>query len=433
MSKKFSSCLALSPVLLLLVVYLTVSLMAKDFYTVPITVPFLIASLYAMLLLKGRRLKDRVDVFARGAAQSDVMYMIWIFCLAGVFAASAKAMGAIDATVALTLAFVPSQFIPAGVFVAACFISMSIGTSVGTIVALTPIVSAMAPELQLSMPWLLAIVVGGAFFGDNLSFISDTTIAATQSQQCKMSDKFRTNLMIVLPAAIISIVLYFFTANALPNSDITLADIVWVRLLPYLLVIILALCGINVLIVLLIGIFSTDVIALIEGNFSALDMFISAGEGLKGMYELILVTLLAAGMMNIIRELGGFDYLIRVLSARVRGKRGAEAVIALLTMLINVCTANNTIAILTTGPIARMMSQRYALSPRKVASLMDTSSCFVQGILPYGAQLLMASALAGVSPLAIIPHLYYPMLIGLMLLLSIIFRFPREKKQSISL
>lgn len=428
MSKKFTSWLALSPVLVLLIVYLSASLIAKDFYTVPITVPFLIASLYAMLLLTGRSLKERIDVFARGAAQSDVMYMIWIFCLAGIFASSAKAMGAIDATVALTLAFVPSHFIPVGIFVAACFISMSIGTSVGTIVALTPIVSAMAPELNLSMPWLLAIVVGGAFFGDNLSFISDTTIAATQTQQCKMSDKFRTNLMIVLPAAILSIVLYFFTANAIPASDITAQDIVWVRLLPYLLVIVLALCGINVLIVLLIGIFATDLIALLEGGFMPLDLFVSAGEGLASMYELILVTLMAAGMMNIIKSLGGFDYLIRVLSARVKGQRGAEGVIAVLTMLINICTANNTIAILTAGPLARMMSQRYALSPRKVASLMDTSSCFVQGILPYGAQLLMASALAGISPLAIIPHLYYPMLIGLMVVLAIVFRFPREKK-----
>ncbi len=427
MNTKLKAFIALSPVLLLIIVYLSASLLAKDFYLVPVSVAFVIASLYALFLLRGRSVKERIDIFARGAAQSDVMYMIWIFCLAGVFAASAKAMGAIDATVALTLALVPSQFIPLGIFVATCFISLSIGTSVGTIVALTPVVSAMAPELNLSLPWLLAIVVGGAFFGDNLSFISDTTIAATQTQHCKMSDKFRTNLAIVLPAALVTMLLYIIGNNATPVAAVSMQDIVWIRLLPYLLVIVLALCGMNVLLVLLIGIFSTDLIAFFEGGFSPLDMFVSAGEGLKGMYELILVTLMAAGMMNIIKELGGFDYLIRLLSLRVKGKRAAEAVISLMTVLVNICTANNTIAILTTGSIAREMSLRYGLSPRKVASLMDTSSCFAQGILPYGAQLLMASALAGVSPLAIIPYLYYPMLIGLMLILAIIFRFPKDK------
>ena len=427
MNTKLKAFIALSPVLLLIIVYLSASLLAKDFYLVPVSVAFVIASLYAMFLLKGRSVKERIDIFARGAAQSDVMYMIWIFCLAGVFAASAKAMGAIDATVSLTLALVPSQFIPLGIFVATCFISLSIGTSVGTIVALTPVVSAMAPELNLSLPWLLAIVVGGAFFGDNLSFISDTTIAATQTQHCKMSDKFRTNLAIVLPAALVTMLLYIIGNHATPVAAVSMQDIVWIRLLPYLLVIVLALCGMNVLLVLLIGIFSTDLIAFFEGGFSPLDMFVSAGEGLKGMYELILVTLMAAGMMNIIKELGGFDYLIRLLSLRVKGKRAAEAVISLMTVLVNICTANNTIAILTTGSIAREMSLRYGLSPRKVASLMDTSSCFAQGILPYGAQLLMASALAGVSPLVIIPYLYYPMLIGLMLILAIIFRFPKDK------
>ena len=427
MNTKLKAFIALSPVLLLIIVYLSASLLAKDFYLVPVSVAFVIASLYALFLLRGRSVKERIDIFARGAAQSDVMYMIWIFCLAGVFAASAKAMGAIDATVSLTLALVPSQFIPLGIFVATCFISLSIGTSVGTIVALTPVVSAMAPELNLSLPWLLAIVVGGAFFGDNLSFISDTTIAATQTQHCKMSDKFRTNLAIVLPAALVTMLLYIIGNHATPVAAVSMQDIVWIRLLPYLLVIVLALCGMNVLLVLLIGIFSTDLIAFFEGGFSPLDMFVSAGEGLKGMYELILVTLMAAGMMNIIKELGGFDYLIRLLSLRVKGKRAAEAVISLMTVLVNICTANNTIAILTTGSIAREMSLRYGLSPRKVASLMDTSSCFAQGILPYGAQLLMASALAGVSPLAIIPYLYYPMLIGLMLIFAIIFRFPKDK------
>ncbi|MBO7271081.1 MAG: Na+/H+ antiporter NhaC family protein, partial [Bacteroidales bacterium] len=234
MNTKLKAFIALSPVLLLIIVYLSASLLAKDFYLVPVSVAFVIASLYALFLLRGRSVKERIDIFARGAAQSDVMYMIWIFCLAGVFAASAKAMGAIDATVSLTLALVPSQFIPLGIFVATCFISLSIGTSVGTIVALTPVVSAMAPELNLSLPWLFAIVVGGAFFGDNLSFISDTTIAATHTQHCKMSDKFRTNLAIVLPAALVPMLLSIIGNNATPVAAVSMQDIVWIRLLPYL-------------------------------------------------------------------------------------------------------------------------------------------------------------------------------------------------------
>lgn len=421
--------LALTPVLVLLVVYLAGSLLAGDFYRIPIGVAFVVASIYGLTLLRGLNLQERIGVFSRGAANPDIMYMIWIFCLAGIFASSAKEMGAVDATVALTMQVVPSEFLPAGIFVAACFISMAIGTSVGTIVALTPVVTAMAEQIGCDKAWLVAIVVGGAFFGDNLSFISDTTIAATQSQGCRMSDKFRTNFVMVLPVAVATLCIYLFGDTTMAESVSAVDTSQWFKALPYLLVIVLALSGVNVLVVLLLGVVVTDLIGLVCGSFTTVALFTAAGEGLKSMSELIVVTILAGGLMNVVREAGGFDFLIATLTRRVKGRRGAEFVIALLTALTNLCTANNTIAILTVGPIARDLSTRYGVEPRKSASLMDTASCFVQGLIPYGAQVLMAAGLAELSPVAIIPHLYYPLLLGVMVLLSILFRFPRSRRR----
>lgn len=415
----------LSPIFVLLATYLIGALLAGDFYRVPISVAFIVSAIYGMILLKGHNLQERIGIFSRGAANPDIMYMIWIFCLAGIFASTAKAMGAVDTTVALTLQAIPSNFLPAGIFIAACFISMAIGTSVGTIVALTPVVTTMAPQIGCSTAWLVAIVVGGAFFGDNLSFISDTTIAATQSQGCKMKDKFRTNFAIVLPAAIVTLCLYLF-GNQATEYIATNSAIEWFKALPYLLVIVLALCGVNVLMVLIIGTISTAFIGLTSGSLAPLSIFISAGEGLNSMCELILVTLLAGGVMAIVKELGGFSFLIEQLTKNIRSRRTAEFVIATLTALTNFCTANNTIAILTVGPIARDLSAKYAIPARKSASLMDTASCIVQGYLPYGAQLLMAAGLAAISPVEIIPHLYYPFLIGCMVIVSIIFKFPRR-------
>lgn len=420
--------LALTPIVVLLAVYLAGALLAGDFYRIPISVSFVVAVIYAIALLRGYNFQERIGLFSQGAANPDIMYMVWIFCLAGIFASSAKAMGAVDATVALTLRFVPSAYLPAGIFVAACFVSMAIGTSVGTIVALTPVVTAMATALGCDVAWLVAIVVGGAFFGDNLSFISDTTIAATQSQGCRMKDKFRTNFVLALPAALATLALYLFgegTEGAVAMTQ----SAEWFRAVPYLLVIILALVGVNVLVVLLVGIVVTDAIGLMAGDgFTMLSVFESAGEGLSSMCELILVTLFAGGLMNLVRAAGGFEFLTRALTRRIKGRRGAEAVIALLTALTNLCTANNTIAILTMGSIARDLSQRYGVAARKSASLMDTASCVVQGIVPYGAQLLMASGLASVSPVAIIPHLYYPMALGVMVVFAILFNFPRTER-----
>lgn len=419
--------LALSPVMVLLVIYLVGSIIAGDFYRIPIAVAFVVASVYALAITRGNTLNERVDDFSRGAADTRIMYMVWIFVLAGAFAAVAKEMGAVDATVKFTLHFIPGNYLPAGIFVAACFISMSIGTSVGTIVALTPVMTQLATQMDCSVAWLVAIVVGGAFFGDNLSFISDTTIMATQTQGCSMRSKFRSNIRMVMPAAIVTLLLYAFSGASFANAaspEISWAD--FIKVIPYLVVIITALFGVNVLLVLVAGILVAGTIGLSYGNIDVIGFFTACGTGISSMCELIIVTMLAGGLLEIVRINGGIDFLIRVVTLRIRSRRVAEASICLLTALSNLCTANNTIAILTVGTISRNISQKFGITPRRSASLLDTTSCFVQGILPYGAQLLMASGLASVSPLEIIPNLYYPMCVGIAIVLSVLIQWPRR-------
>lgn len=412
---------ALSPIAVLLLVYVVGSIVAGSFYSIPIAVAFIIAAVYAVVISRGKSLQERIDDFSHGAANSRIMYMIWIFVLAGAFASVAKATGAVDATVALTLNLVPVKFLPAGIFVAACFVSMSVGTSVGTIVALAPIVTALAAQMGCDVAWLVAIVVGGAFFGDNLSFISDTTIAATQTQGCSMRSKFRTNFRLVVPAAIVTLLVYAFSGSGDGEIDVaavTLHDVI--KCLPYLIVIVAALFGVNVLVVLAIGISIAAIIGLAYGSLAWVDVFTRMGEGVTSMSELIVVTMLAGGLLELVRINGGLDFLIRIVTARVRSRRGAEAAICTLTALANICTANNTIAILTVGDISRDISHEFKIPARRSASLMDTTSCFVQGVIPYGAQLLMASGLAHVSPVEIIPHLYYPMAVGIAVVCSIV-------------
>ena len=417
--------IAFSPVILMLAIYLVGSIIAGDFYKIPIAVAFLLAGIYAVAIAPGGNISEKIEHFSRGAADSRILYMVWIFVFAGAFAAVAKEIGAIDATVDLTLKYIPSRFLPAGFFLAACFISMSIGTSVGTIVALTPIVSELSVATGADPAWLIGIVVGGAFFGDNLSFISDTTIAATQTQGCEMKDKFKTNFRIVLPAAVIALVLYILKWDAVGEVNVA-ESIAWFKVIPYITIIVVALLGVNVLLTLIIGIAVAGSIGLLAGEISPITILTSMGDGIESMCELILVTMFAGGLLAIVKLKGGMDLLVKGISSKVSGKRGAEASISFLTAVANICTANNTIAILTVGPIAKELSEKYSIKPRRTASLMDITSCFVQGILPYGAQLLMASGLASISPLAIIPNLYYPIFIGIMVLLTIILQWPRR-------
>ena len=416
---------ALSPLFIFLGVYLITSLIVNDFYKVPITVAFVISSVVAILMTRREKLSDRIARFSGGASDKNIMLMIWIFILAGAFAQSAKAMGAIEATVNLALHILPDNLLLAGIFIAACFISLAVGTSVGTIVALTPVAVGIAEKTGVELPFMVAIVVGGAFFGDNLSFISDTTIAATKTQGCRMKDKFKVNSMIVVPAAVL-VLLFYIIEGVQVQAPAQIAEIEWVKVIPYIAVLGTALAGINVMLVLLLGIGITGLIGLCTSGFDLCGYFGAMGTGISGMGELIVITLLAGGMLEMIRYNGGIAYIIERLTRHVSSKRFAELSIAGLVCLANLCTANNTIAIITTGPIARNIAERFHIDRRKSASILDTFSCFIQGIIPYGAQMLIAAELADLSPLAIIRYLYYPVLIGIFGLLAIAFRYPRH-------
>ena len=422
-----SGLMAVSPLLVFLLVYLLSSVAAGDFYKVPITAAFLIASVYAVAIgpVRGGNLPDRVAAFSKGAGERNVLLMLWIFILAGAFAGSAKAIGAVDATVGITLRLLPGKMLLAGLFLAACFISMAVGTSVGTIVALVPIAAGIASQTAAEPALLVGIIVGGAFFGDNLSFISDTTIAATKTQGCAMADKFKANLWIALPAALAVTVLYLFLGRD-GGAPVAAEAVKPLLILPYLLVIVLAVCGMDVLAVLVTGTVANALIGILGGSVGWIGFMKACGDGIASMGELIIVTMLAGGLLELIRQDGGLEWMIRGLTRSITGKRGAELSIAALVSLVNVCTANNTIAIITSGALAKEITERFGLDPRKTASILDTFSCLVQGILPYGAQMLMASGLAGIAATAIIPHLYYPFALGAVALLAILLRLPRK-------
>ena len=417
--------IALSPLGVFIAFYLVTSIIAGDFYKIPITVAFMVSSVYAIVIFTGRPLKSRIDTYSHGAATEQMMLMIWIFVLAGAFAHSAKAMGSIDATVNLTLALLPPQMILAGMFLAACFVSISIGTSVGTIAALVPIAAGIANETGTSVAMMTAIIVGGSFFGDNLSFISDTTIMATQTQGCRLSDKFQVNAFIVFPAAILVLIVYLFMGTDI-SAPQQLVPVEWMKVVPYLIVLTTAIFGMNVMAVLTLGIVLTGIIGLLSGSFDIYGWFGSMGEGILSMGELIIVTMMAGGMLELIRQQGGIDFIIRLLTRRVNSKRGAELSIATLVSLVDVCTANNTVAILTVGDISKRIGDRYGVDNKKCASILDTFSCTVQGLIPYGAQMLIAAGLASLNPVSILPYLYYPFVLGIFALLSILLRYPRR-------
>lgn len=423
--------IALSPLAVFIVLYLVTSIIAGDFYKVPITVAFLLSSIYAVIVCGGIPMRggmpitERISIFSRGASMGNMMLMLWIFVLAGAFANTAKVMGSIDATVNLTLSVLPGNMIFAGLFLAACFVSVSVGTSVGTIVALTPIAAGVAQSTGMSVPMLTAVIVGGSFFGDNLSFISDTTIAATSTQGCKLSDKFRVNSFLVMPVALALLIIYGIIGSGIQSPQ-DVADVSLLKVLPYIVVLITAICGMNVMAVLTIGIMLTGCIGIIDGTFDVFGWFAAMGDGITGMGELIIITMMAGGMLELIKANGGIDMVISLITKHIKTKRSAELSIAALVGMVNVCTANNTVAIITTGGIAKQIGDRFGIDNRKCASILDTISCCVQGVIPYGAQMLMAAGLAAVNPVSIIPYLYYPYLLGIVTILAIIIRYPRR-------
>lgn len=415
--------LALSPVGVFLGMYLVVSLAIGDFYKMPIAVAMLTASVWGVVVFRGRSLQERIEVYSRAAGHVNILYMIWIFVLAGAFASLAKGIGSIDATVNAVLSVFPARYIVPGMFVGACLVSMAIGTSVGTVVALTPLAMEMAQNSGLGLPYLVAAVLSGAFFGDNLSFISDTTISATRTQGCDMKAKFRANIWIALPAAAVTLAIYIFTAVELPAGcgELSTHAVDWLLVAPYLLIIVLALAGVNVAVVLFSGITATLMIALLRG-VPVMDSMTMMGDGIDAMGNLIIITVMAAGMLGVVEACGGISFLLGCFTRHIHGSRGAQAAIAGLVGIVNLCTANNTVAILTVGSLSREISERYGVLPRKSASLLDTGSCIVQCLIPYGAQTLLATALAGISPAAPWQYLYYPWILAVAVIVSIVVR-----------
>lgn len=427
--------LALSPLFLLIVLIVAFTVYSVDAShkdtNLSLTVAFMISSIYAIAISGGMPIKSRVDTYSKGAGANNLMLMLWIYVLAGSFAASAKAMGAVDATVNLALSILPASMILPGLFLAACFISVSIGTSVGTVVALVPIAAGLAHSMDVNTGMMTAIIVGGAYFGDNLSFISDTTVVASQTQNCKMSDKFRVNSLIVVPAAVIVLAIYAVMGIGL-QAPTDIPEVEYVKVLPYLVVLVTAVAGMNVMAVLTMGTLLCGVIGVscqllgATGGYGLFGWFSAMGNGIIGMGELVIIAMMAGGMLEIIRENGGINYIIDKITAHVSNKRGAELSIAALVSMVNVCTANNTVAILTVGNIAKKIGDKFGVDNRKAASILDTFSCTVQGLIPYGVQMLLAAGLANLSPLDILPYLYYPLAIGIAALFSILFRYPKR-------
>lgn len=425
----------MSPLFLLIVLIVAFTVYSVDSShqdtSLSLTVAFMISSIYAVAISGGMPVRKRVDTYSKGAGANNLMLMLWIYVLAGSFAASAKAMGAVDATVNLALSILPASMILPGLFLAACFISVSIGTSVGTVVALVPIAAGLAHSMDANVGMMTAIIVGGAYFGDNLSFISDTTVVATQTQNCKMSDKFKVNSMIVVPAAVLVLIAYSVMGVGL-QAPTHINEVEYMKVLPYLTVLVTAIVGMNVMAVLTLGTLLCGAIGIgshllgASGSYDLFGWFSAMGNGIIGMGELIIIAMMAGGMLEIIRENGGIDFIINKITAHVNSKRGAELSIAALVSMVNICTANNTVAILTVGNISKKIGDRFGVDNRKAASILDTFSCMVQGLIPYGVQMLLAAGLANLSPMDILPYLYYPLAIGVAALLAILLRYPKR-------
>ncbi|MCM3588195.1 Na+/H+ antiporter NhaC family protein [Mesobacillus maritimus] len=422
---------ALLPFAVFLILFIGTGVVTGDFYAFPVIVAIAISGAVALAMNRKETFQTKVDIFCRGAGNSNVMLMVLIFLLAGAFSATAKGMGAVDSTVNLALSVVPQNLLMVGMFVIACFISLAMGTSMGTIVALAPIGVGISEQTDISLALSMAAVVGGAMFGDNLSFISDTTISAVRSQNTKMKDKFKVNFWIVLPAAIITCVLLGVLTMG-ENAQIAQQDFNWVKILPYLFVIIAALSGLNVFLVLSLGVVFAGTVGLFDGSYTLMGFVQAIGEGMAGMYEIAFLAVLISGMVEVIKHNGGIDFLLHLVTNKIKTKKGAEFGIAGLVGVTDASTANNTIAIIITGPLAKNIADQYEIDPRKSASILDIFSCSVQGLLPYGGQILAATAVAGISPIAILPYSFYPVLIAITGTIAILIGYPSFKSKALS-
>lgn len=418
--------LALSPLFVFIAIFLAASIYAHSFYVISISVPFVLASVYAFVIThRYETTSNTVRIFSEGAGNQNILLMVWMVILAASFAATCKQIGAIETVTNIVLTYLPGRFMYLGLFIAAATISMAIGTNIGVIIALVPIVVNLGESAGLNTPLMTAIIVGGGTFGDNLSFISDTTIAATTSLGCRMKDKFRANVLIAGPAAILAGILYVIlggSVDIIPEAG----EIHWILILPYVVTIVLASIGVNVVTVLTLGVLINGVLGIINGSYDAIGWMIAISDGITGLNEMIIIMMLAGGMLELVRYNGGIDFIVNGITGRIHSKRGTEVGLAVLVSFVTCCTANNTIAILTTGDMAREVSEKNGINPIKTASILDTFSCMVQSLLPYGMHLLMASGLAHIGTMGIIKYLYYPPILGLVALFAILFDFPRK-------
>ena len=418
------------PIGVFLVIFLGSGILTGDFYAMPAIVAFLIALAVAFLQNRDLDFGQKITIISRGVGDENIITMCLIFLCAGAFSGAVTAAGGVDSTVNLGLSILPAKVAVAGLFVIGCFISVSMGTSMGTIAALAPIAAGISEKTGFGLAICMGAVVCGAMFGDNLSMISDTTIAAVKTQGCEMKDKFRENFLIVLPAAIITIVLFFLvTMHGDYQMTEELPYSIW-RVVPYLLVLVGALIGINVFVVLLGGTAVSLIVRLATGSLTPATMFSAVGDGVTGMYDITVISIVVACIVSLVREAGGIQFILDLIRRRIRSSRGAEAGIAGLALLVDLCTANNTVAIVMSGPIAKEISTEFGVSSRRSASLLDIFTSVGQGLIPYGAQLLSAASLTGITPFDILPYLYYPLLMALSAALFIAFRGNRSRQQA---
>lgn len=417
--------IALLPILVFLCIFLGSGVVTGDFYSMPAIVAFLAALTVAFLQNRELKFADKIKLAAQGVGDENIITMCLIFLAAGAFSGAVKAAGGVDSTVNLGLSILPSGMAVAGLFVIGCFISISMGTSVGTITALAPIAAGISEKTGFSMAICAGAVVGGAMFGDNLSMISDTTIAAVKTQGCEMKDKFRENFKIILPAAIITLIIFIVLGqNATYSAEGDLSYNIF-KVLPYLVVLIGALIGVNVFVILISGTVLSLAVGLMTGAFTAAEMFVHVGNGVMGMYDITVISMIVACIVALVKEYGGIDFVLSFIKKRINDEKGGELGIAALALLVDACTANNTVAIVMAGPIAKEISTDFGVTPRRSASLLDMFSSMGQGLIPYGAQLLAAASLTGLTPFDIIPYCYYPFLMGIS---GLVFIFIKKRK-----
>ncbi|MEJ8553461.1 Na+/H+ antiporter NhaC family protein [Tepidibacter sp. Z1-5] len=430
MNKKSGNPWALLPLAVFLIIFIGSGIITNDFYKMPVIVAFLISAAVALFMNPKESISTKIDVFCKGAGESNIILMAIIFILAGAFGNVAKEMGGVDATVNLSLSILPENLLIVGLFVIACFISFSMGTSVGTIVALAPIAIGVASKISIPVGLALGAVVGGGMFGDNLSMISDTTIAAIRTQGCEMRDKFKVNFIITLPAAIITALILGVITSGNQLSLDTEYTYEIVKVLPYLSVLIAALFGVNVFVILGGGILFAGVVGLYYKSFGLFGFIQAVATGISGMEDLAMIAIIVGGIVELIKFNGGIQFILEFIRSRIKTKKGAEFGIAAIVSIVDICTANNTIAIVMAGPIAKDIAMEYDIDPRRSASILDIFAAAWQGIIPYGAQILVAAGLASISPLAIIKYLHYPILIFVFGILAISFGYPNLESKA---